>query len=40
MHEAVFEAGWDAEALMPHHREVVAREYRGRGREVISLDWT
>jgi hypothetical protein len=40
MHEAVFEAGWDADALMPHHRAVVACEHRGRGREVISLDWT
>ena len=40
MHEAVFEAGWDADALMPHHRKVVACEHRGRGREVISLDWT
>jgi hypothetical protein len=40
MHEAVFEAGWEAEALMPRHREVVARAHRGRGREVISLDWT
>jgi hypothetical protein len=40
MHEAVFEAGWDAEALMSHHRAVVAGAHRGRGREVISLDWT
>ena len=40
MHEAVFEAGWAADALMPHHREVVACAHRGRGREVISLDWT
>ena len=40
MHAAVFEAGWDAEALMPHHRAVIAREHRGRGREVLSLDWT
>ena len=40
MHEAVFEAGWEAEALMPRHREVVAGAHRGRGREVISLDWT
>jgi hypothetical protein len=39
MHEAVFEAGWEAEALMPRHREVVAG-HQGRGREVISLDWT
>ena len=40
MHEAVFEAGWAADALMPHHRAVIACEHRGRGREVISLDWT
>jgi hypothetical protein len=40
MHEAVFEAGWEAEALMPRHREGVAGAHRGRGREVISLDWT
>ena len=40
MHEAVFEAGWASEALMPHHREVVSADHRGRGREVISLDWT
>ena len=40
MHEAVFEAGWAADALMPHHRALIACEHRGRGREVISLDWT
>ena len=40
MHEAVFEAGWAADALMPPHRAVIACEHRGRGREVISLDWT
>lgn len=40
MHEAVCEAGWAAEALMPRHREVVAGAHRGCGREVISLDWT
>lgn len=40
MHEAVFEAGWDAEGLLPRHRAVIAPEHRGRGREVISLDWT
>lgn len=40
MHEAVFEAGWASEALMPRHREVVSADHRGRGREVISLDWT
>jgi hypothetical protein len=40
MHAAVFEAQWDAEALMPRHRAVVAQDHCGRGREVISLDWT
>jgi hypothetical protein len=40
MQEAVFAAGWAAEALMPHHRRVIAPEHRGRGREVLSLDWT
>ena len=37
MHAAVFEAGWDAEALIPRHRAVIAREHRGRG--VRSLAW-
>jgi len=40
MHEAVFEAGWDAEELMPRHRSLIAPKHCGRGREVISLDWT
>ena len=40
MHEAVFEAGWDAEELLPRHRRVIAPEHQKRGREVISLDWT
>src|SRR4249920_1656289 len=40
MHEAVFEAGWDAEELLPRHRRLIAAEHRNRGREVISLDWT
>ena len=40
MHEAVFEAGWDADALLPLHRQGVAPAHRGRGREVLSLDWT
>jgi len=40
MQEAVFEAGWDADALLPLHRQVVAPAHRGRGREVLSLDWT
>ena len=40
MHEAVFEAGWDADGLMGKHREVVGTDHQGRGREVVSLDWT
>jgi hypothetical protein len=40
MHEAVFESAWEADTLMSRHREVVAEAHRGRGREVISLDWT
>ncbi|MGE0680595.1 MAG: hypothetical protein AB7P69_06760 [Candidatus Binatia bacterium] len=40
MHEAVFEAGWEAEELLPRHRTLIASEHRGRGREVISLEWT
>lgn len=40
MHAAVFEADWRSSELMSHHRSVIAKEHRGRGREVISLDWT
>ena len=40
MHEAIFEAGWQRQELMEHHRSVVGPKHRGRGREVISLDWT
>lgn len=40
MHEAVFEAGWNAEELLPRHRQCIAPEHRDRGREVIALDWT
>ena len=40
MHEAVFEAGWDAEELLFRHRRLIAPEHRKRGREVIGLDWT
>jgi hypothetical protein len=40
MHEAVFEAGWDADALMPRHRALIAPAHRGQGRAVLSLDWT
>ena len=40
MHEAVFESGWSHEALMARHRHTIAAHYRGRGRAVLSLDWT
>jgi hypothetical protein len=40
MHEAVFEAGWDREALMVQHRRAVAQRYQGQGRQVIGIDWT
>ena len=40
MHESVFESGWERSELMSQHRAVVAPQHRGRGREVISLDWT
>jgi hypothetical protein len=40
MHEAVFEAGWSRNDLMGCHRQTVAPNYRGRGRAVISVDWT
>ena len=40
MHAAVFEVGWDSPAFMQRHRAQVAYDHRGRGREVISLDWT
>ena len=40
MHEAVFEAGWSREQLMQVHRQTIAPHYRGRGRVVISVDWT
>src|SRR5512143_276952 len=40
MQAAVFEAGGDSDELMRRHREVVAGAHRGRGLEVIALDWT
>jgi hypothetical protein len=40
MHGAVFEAGWDSDRLAQQHRQVIAPDYRGHGRVVISLDWT
>ena len=40
MHEAVFEAGWDSDEFIREHRAKVAVDHRGRGKEVIDLDWT
>ncbi len=40
LHAAVLEAGWDSEGLLPRHRAVGAGAPRGRGLEVMSLDWT
>jgi hypothetical protein len=40
MHEAIFESGWDLDKLMVSHRKQVAADYQGKGRHVISLDWT
>ena len=36
----MFESSWGSEALIQQHRAVMAPDHRGRGREVISLDWT
>jgi hypothetical protein len=40
MHAVVFEAPWNSEGLMPQHREVVAADHRGKGKDVIGIDWT
>lgn len=40
MHESVFESGWSRESLMECHRRKIAQNYRGKGRTVISVDWT
>ncbi len=40
MHGSVFETGWGSDRLIQRHRSVVASDHRGRGREVISVDWT
>jgi hypothetical protein len=40
MHEAVFEAGWQSEELMPHHRRLISRKYNGKGRYPLSFDST
>ncbi len=39
LHEAVCEAGGEAENLLPRQRTVSAPEHRGRGREVLSVEW-
>lgn len=40
MHAGVFEAGWESAGLMQQHRAIVGKQHQGRGREIISLDWT
>lgn len=40
MHASVFESGWSHDELMRCHRQTVAPNYRGRGRAVLSVDWT
>ena len=40
MHEAIFEAGWSSEELIKQHREVISQSHKGKGMEIISLDWT
>jgi len=40
MHEAVFESGWSSAHFVGQHRQVIAPDYHGCGRVVISLDWT
>jgi len=38
-HAAIFETGWEAEALRPYHRAIIAPAQQGRGRAVLSLAW-
>lgn len=40
MHESVFEAGWNSDELMKEHRKSVSKDHKGKGQEVIALDWT
>ena len=40
MHESIFESGWSVSEFMSQHRQEVSNFHHGRGREVISLDWT
>lgn len=37
MHAAVFESGWDSEALMRQHRLQVGQRHQGGGREIINV---
>jgi len=40
MHESIFESGWNSEELLGRHREIVSHDHIGKGKEVISIDWT
>ena len=40
MQASVFESGWQIDELMRTHRQVVAPSHQGKGRAVLSLDWT
>lgn len=40
MHAGVFEANWSSYELVKKHWEITANKYKGKGRAVISLDWT
>ncbi len=40
MHEAIFEANWDSNGIMSHHQKIIGDDHKGKGPEVISLDWT
>jgi ABC-type glutathione transport system ATPase component len=40
MNEAVFEANWSSEELIKTHKEIISEKYKGKGRAIISLDWT
>ena len=40
MQASVFESGWQIDELMRTHRQVVAPSHQGKGRAVLSLDWS
>ncbi len=40
MHESIFETNWSSDTFIQTHRRKLGLVYRGRGRYVISLDWT